>query len=54
MTAKWKTEEKPANISKRLKANDSVNKYERHLMMTYSVVAHPAKRSAKAKLINKN
>ena len=54
MTAKWKTEEfRLANIpwSNRLKANHSSNK--RYSTMTYNVVAHPTKRSAKAKLINK-
>ena len=52
MTAKWKIEERPANISNTLKTNDSAKK--RHWTMTYNVVAHPTKRSAKAKLINKN
>ena len=52
MTAKWKMEERPANISNILKTNDSANK--RYSSMTYIVVAHPTKRSAKAKLINKN
>ena len=48
----WKMEEKPANISNIIKTNDSGNK--RYSSMTNNVVAHPTKRSAKAKLINKN
>ena len=54
MIVKWKMEEKPANIPNILKtlANHSANK--RYSRMTYNAVAHRAKRSAKAKLINKN
>ena len=53
MTAKWKMEERPVNISNILQAETSPNKKYEEKISKRNIVTNPIKRSAKAKLVNK-